>query len=392
MYPSRPQRIPPASQNESQEERLSAPDPPPLRLLVEPETSSSASPVAALSTAEAETLLISIQTLIAHADPHIRETFSTLLTAEGYEVKCVASAEETRAALSQFPFDILLCATTLPGQAGMEMLAFTNAEFPEMPVILIVDSGSTVQASEALHQGASDVINTQSAARDLPTVVERNLTRQTVQRVRALRHKTAPQTTTESILDALLSALNTYDTEPTGHLERVTAYTMEMADRMGLSAEERHPIERGALLHDIGKIGIPDRILRKPDALTFEEWTEMKQHPVIGYEMCGRIAMLKEAAKIVLHHHEAWDGTGYPGGLKGKEIPLGARLFALADTLDAITSEHPYRPALSFSIAREEIVRYSGTQFDPEIVALFLSVPVERWEQIQRLAEAVSGI
>jgi putative nucleotidyltransferase with HDIG domain len=197
----------------------------------------------------------------------------------------------------------------------------------------------------------------------------------------------ALQTSNESVLDALLSALNTRDTETQGHSERVTAYTMEMADLMGLSSEQIYHIERGALLHDIGKIGIPDRILLKPGRLTPAEWIEMRKHPVIGYQMCAKIEMLKQAAQIVLHHHEAWDGTGYPDGLTGEAIPLGARIFAIADTLDAITSDRPYRAAMPFRVAREEIIKYSGRQFDPEIVQVFLSVPESRWQHIRSLAD-----
>ncbi len=188
--------------------------------------------------------------------------------------------------------------------------------------------------------------------------------------------------TAETMLDALLSALNTRDTETEGHLERVTAYTIELADLLNLREAELYPIERGALLHDIGKIGVPDSILRKPGKLTPEEWVEIRQHPLIGYEMCAKIDLLKTAATIVLHHHEAWDGSGYPYGLKGEAIPLGARIFAVADTLDAMTSDRPYRPALPFDAARTEIEKFSGRQFDPEIVKVFLSIPEPRWQRV----------
>ncbi|OYT70908.1 MAG: hypothetical protein CFK49_11555 [Armatimonadetes bacterium JP3_11] len=163
---------------------------------------------------------------------------------------------------------------------------------------------------------------------------------------------------------------------------------MAMAHRLKLSSEELNDIERGALLHDIGKIGVPDSILYKPGPLTPEEWEIMKQHPVIGYRMCMKVDELRSAAPIVLHHHERWDGGGYPYGLAGEAIPLGARIFAIADTLDAMTSDRPYRKALSFAEAREEIIRCAGKQFDPEMVKLFLEIPEEELRLIRELSLA----
>ena len=191
----------------------------------------------------------------------------------------------------------------------------------------------------------------------------------------------------ESVLDALLTALNTRDAEAEGHSKRVTAYTIEIADHLELPETERYHIERGALLHDIGLIGVPDSVLSKPGKLTEEDWAEIRQHPVIGYEMCSKIDLLKTAAKIVLHHHEAWDGSGYPHGLQGVDIPLGSRIFALADTLDAMTSARPYRAALPFETARAEIEKHSGKQFDPELVKIFLSIPHTRWQYVRSQTE-----
>ena len=133
-------------------------------------------------------------------------------------------------------------------------------------------------------------------------------------------------------------------------------------------------MQRGALLHDVGKIGVPDYILHKPGPLTPEEWDEMKRHPDIGNEMLKDIAFLSGAAAIVHAHHERFDGKGYPNGLTGEEMPLGARIFNVADAFDAMTTDRPYRKALSVAEAREEVLRNSGTQFDPEVVQSFLLV------------------
>src|SRR5262245_38425062 len=143
-------------------------------------------------------------------------------------------------------------------------------------------------------------------------------------------------------------------------------------------------IYRGALLHDVGKIGIPDAILRKPGKLTPEEWVEMRRHPEIGYRILHGINFLEAAREIVLSHQETYDGSGYPRGLKGKEIPLGARIFAVVDTLDAMTSDRPYRKALPYQRARAEILKFSGTQFDPEVVKAVLEMPDDEWSAIQR--------
>ncbi len=326
-----------------------------------------------------------VNILVVDDDTLVRETFTTILSDEGYQVQSACSGEEAMELLSHQQFDIMLCDFFMPAETGLEVIKKTQAKYPDMPVILITGNGNVGMAREALRQGASDFITKPCNQGELPIVVERNLTRQAVARKNAMRHKMALHISNEGVLDALLSALNTRDMETEGHSERVTAYTIEIADKMGIPDEEIYHIERGALLHDIGKIGIPDRILLKPDKLTAEEWVEMKRHPLIGYNMCSKIEMLKHSAQIVLHHHESWNGKGYPSGLREKEIPLGARIFAVADTLDAMTSDRPYRKGLSFQMAREEIKKCSGVQFDPEVVEVFLSIPEERWMNILSL-------
>jgi putative nucleotidyltransferase with HDIG domain len=152
---------------------------------------------------------------------------------------------------------------------------------------------------------------------------------------------------------------------------------------MGLEADELRVIARGAFLHDIGKIATPDSILLKPAKLSDEEMAIMKEHCERGYEMVRKIPFLREAAEIVYAHQERFDGTGYPRGLRGEEIPLGARIFAIADTLDAITSDRPYRRGTTFAAAKEEIVRCAGQQFDPQIVEVFLAVRNEAWPELR---------
>jgi len=180
--------------------------------------------------------------------------------------------------------------------------------------------------------------------------------------------------TYKATLNALVTALDARDNVVGGHTARVVAYSSAIAKTMGLQGENLIAVERGALLHDVGKIGIPDAILRKPGPLTDEEWQLMRQHPEIGARIVAEIDFLGKAAEIVLSHHERWDGSGYPFGLRGEAIPLGARIFAAADIFDAITAaDRTYRTALPIQEGIAEIARLAGTQLDPAVVSAFLS-------------------
>jgi putative nucleotidyltransferase with HDIG domain len=185
-------------------------------------------------------------------------------------------------------------------------------------------------------------------------------------------------------LEALGDALDLKDAETEGHSKRVTAFTIAIARAMGLSGDKIRVIARGAFLHDIGKMAIPDAILRKPGALTEAETEIMREHCFRGYQMLKKIPFLSEASEIVYAHQERFDGTGYPRGLSGQNIPLGARIFSIADTLDAITSDRPYRAAQSIQVAREEVERFSGRQFDPDVVRVFLDMPDTIWEDLRK--------
>lgn len=196
------------------------------------------------------------------------------------------------------------------------------------------------------------------------------------------------ESTYEATLDALIFALDLRDTNTYGHSQRVAQYTKAIASKMGVSGAGLVDVVRGALLHDVGKIGVSDSILRKPDKLTDKEWAIIQGHPSLGWKMLSGIGFLKQACDIVLHHQEKYDGTGYPYGLSKEDISLGARIFAVADTLDAITSDRPYRKALSYEVAKAEITKYMGSQFDPSAVSTFLEIPDGEWEEIKRWVEA----
>ena len=186
------------------------------------------------------------------------------------------------------------------------------------------------------------------------------------------------ETSYDSTLRALSVALDVRDRELEGHSQRVARYMELMARELRLAKVDLPTLRRGALLHDLGKIGIPDEILRKTGELANSEWTIMKRHPAYGARILAGIPFLSGAAEIVRHHHEHYDGSGYPDGLAGEEIPLGARIFALADAFDAMTSDRPYRKAMSLVDVLTEIERCSGGQFDPAIATAFLNIPPER--------------
>lgn len=194
--------------------------------------------------------------------------------------------------------------------------------------------------------------------------------------------KTIERTYDES-LTALSSALDSRDNETQGHSTRVTAYAVRLGKELGLSEEELNDLARGALLHDVGKIGVPDAILKKPGGLTSEDWIFMRSHVHIGYQMLQHIEFLQRSLDVVRYHHERWDGTGYPYGLKGAQIPLIASIFTICDTYDAITSDRPYRIGRLYEDARIEIECCSGTQFNPRVVQAFLQIPEADWIAIE---------
>ncbi len=184
-------------------------------------------------------------------------------------------------------------------------------------------------------------------------------------------------------LDALSAALDLRDRETEGHSRRVVEYTARLAEQVGLGKDIIKNIRRGALIHDVGKIGVPDAVLHKPGPLNEEETKIIQRHPEAGFKMLSGIPYLREEIQIVLSHQEKWNGTGYPYGLRGEEIPLGARLFMIADTFDALTSDRPYRQGRPYEAACQIIEEESGKQFDPQAVAAFLAVPGEEWAQIR---------
>lgn len=339
--------------------------------------------------------------LIVDDEPEVRELLRETLGEERYQ--CV-TAKDGFEALQKIKNDGISVAITdirMPGIDGLELLRLAQEISPDTAFIMVTGVMEMNTAVSTLKLGAYDYIVKPFNVEELILGVERALERRDLMirsrlykenlEERVKRRTSALQKALREVeegyemtLEALVTALDAREHETNAHSFRVQQYTLALAERVGIEGKNLIDIGRGALLHDIGKIGISDSILLKPAKLTPEEWVEMRKHPSIGYQILQGIKFLEPVAEIVLTHQEKYDGTGYPRGLKGKEIPIGARIFSIVDTFDAMTSDRPYRKALPYSVARDEIIKYSGKQFDPEIVQVFLKVPEQEWSEIRR--------
>lgn len=292
----------------------------------------------------------------------------------------------------------------MPEMDGLKLLDWIRNHDKGIPVIMVTAMHDLSTALDAIRCGAYDYILKPFEKDQLYMSVRRALEHRRLLREnrnyqrnleKLVDEQTAQirgalqqlESSYDDTLEALGGALDLKDAETEGHCKRVTAFTLAIAKALKVDVSQLPEIARGAFLHDIGKMAIPDQILRKPGPLTPEEQQIMRTHCAIGYDMLSRVPFLRDVAKIVLAHQEHYDGSGYPNGLKGEDIPLGARIFAVADTLDAMTSDRPYRSALSLEQAKAEIARCSGTQFDPKVAAAFLSLPDSTWKE--RRASAI---
>jgi len=339
--------------------------------------------------------------LVVDDDDAVRRVVEALLDRSGFAATTASGAEEAIEALQHDPnIGMMMSDIMMPDIDGLALLDRVSIEFPMVPVVMFTAIHDVNVASSAFRRGAVDYLLKpfertqllqvvtraveQGRARRLNSRYQHDLEDAFSARTERLSHATKDlERSYEITLQALGDALDLRDVETLGHSRRVTAYTTAIAREMGLDPEQIRTIAHGAFLHDIGKIALPDSILLKPDTLNESERHRMQEHCSHGYSIVSKIPFLREASEIVYAHQECFDGTGYPRGLKGEEIPLGARIFAVADTLDAITSDRPYRRGRSFSEAREEIKRCSGTQFDPRVVEVFLRISPLRWSELR---------
>lgn len=336
--------------------------------------------------------------LIADDEDMIRELINITLSKEGFTCYQAASAEEGLEVISRHPLDLALLDIMMPGRSGIDLLKDIKQIAPDTIVLMITAMNDMDTALSCIHNGAEDYITKPfNLDRVLLTVKnaleKRRLVLENREYQANLEQKVAEQTETirtvmgeinlayEHTLAALIRALDAREKEVGSHSERVMAYACLLAEAAGIDAAARSILAKGALLHDIGKIGVSDNILLKPGKLDAAEWEIMRQHPAVGYDILSGINYFQGAAELVLAHHERFDGTGYPNALRGEAIPISARIFALVDTLDAMTSDRPYRKALSFQAVRDEAIACSGRQFDPRLVEIFLRIPQESWEK-----------
>jgi response regulator RpfG family c-di-GMP phosphodiesterase len=342
-----------------------------------------------------------VRILVVDDDAAVRNVIGLLLKEEGYLPTLVDNAEAALELARAEEYPLVITDMKMPGKDGAWLRDRLHEARPETAIIMLTAYGDTEDAVESLHKGATDYLLKPPKVTDLVRAIERALSTRRLEQARQryrtslerrVRDRTAElqqalrdlETTYSTTLWALVAALDAREHELSNHSQRVVRYTLAIARRLGVPDQALPDIGRGALLHDLGKIGITDAILHKPGKLTDEEWVVMRTHPQIGYDILKAIPFLGSPADIVLAHQERFDGTGYPRRLAGLEVPLGARIFAIADTFDAITSDRPYRKKQPHEAARQEMIRCSGTQFDPACVEAFLTITTPELEELAR--------
>lgn len=332
-----------------------------------------------------------------------RSLMSVMLMEAGMQCKTSASAADAMRILEHEPIDAVIADLNMPGVTGLGLLAEVRRHHPQIVFLMATGEDDVRRGVEAMRLGADDYLVKPVQAEILLVSLERafhkkylerevedyreNLEKMVGERTLQVRNalRQVEQTYADTV-DALGAAIDLRDQQTAGHSRRVTLYAVKMLKAMNGLPQQLKDLAIGASLHDIGKLGIPDAVLLKPGPLTDVERQIMQRHVEIGYELVKRIPFLAEAAQMVLMHHERCNGTGYPRGLKGPDISLSARVFAVADSVDAITSDRPYRSGLPFEHARMEIERQSGTLFDPEVTRVFLSFPNEIWQKLRQQA------
>ncbi|HET6671249.1 MAG TPA: HD domain-containing phosphohydrolase [Pyrinomonadaceae bacterium] len=338
--------------------------------------------------------------LIVDDEPDITEILSDLL-GDSHECTTANSAEAALKLLAANEFHLVVSDITMPGMSGLEMLPRAKSISPNTVVVMISGMQTVESAIGALRLGGFDYLMKPFDLRQVEAVVKRALEHHELvvakQRYENHLEELVEQRTAEldqalnsledayrSTLKALTAALETRDSETHGHSERVVTYSLRLGREYGLNAEQMKALEFGSLLHDIGKIGVPDLILRKPAKLTDEEWVLMREHPLHGQQILRGIEFLEGPARVVAQHHEKWDGSGYPLGIQGEDIDLCARIFSVADAFDAITSDRVYRRGKSYQEAADELDEWAGRQFDPKVVDAFHRVPQQDWDELHR--------
>jgi len=339
--------------------------------------------------------------VVVDDDELIVRALGRILENAGFEPRCYLAPADALARIEDDAPVVIIADYMMPNMDGVAFLKEAMARVPGATRVLCTAAEDFRVALKAVNSGEvyrivakpwhqAELVHTVQQAAEAARLRRENerLTaevRRQNDQLRGInsRLEGMVKTRTHALLEGLIAALDYRDAETQWHSRRVSLYARRLAEQIGIRGAELEVVEHGALLHDIGKIGVRDQVLLKPGPLTPEEWVEMKRHPRLGWALCQRVDYLKPSSIIVLQHQEKWDGTGYPDRLAGDAICVGARVFHIVDALDAITSDRPYRKKQSLEVAIAEIVRCTGTQFDPKLVQAFLAVPSEEWERIR---------
>src|SRR6266436_733686 len=347
--------------------------------------------------------------LIVDDEPAACKLLALLLSEADFECKTALSGAEALRRLENGNHDAIVCDLNMPGMTGMELLAGVRRRSPQVAFLVATGLDDVRAGILAMKSGADDYLvkplQSEMVIASLHRALQKKRLEQEVEGYRLhLEEMVAERTkqiaaalklverSYEDTLEALGAAIDLRDAATEGHSRRVCRFALEIAKAMGLSEAQHKTIAMGAYLHDIGKLALPDGILLKPGPLTAEERAFMQQHVQTGYDLVKQIPFLADAAELVRTHHERYDGSGYLHGLKAEQIPIGARIFGVADTLDAITSDRPYRKALPFEVAFRIIHTESGRLYDPQVTAAFFSLPKETWPAIAGMRHQAASL
>lgn len=347
-----------------------------------------------------------LSVLVVDDDSLIAQALAKILETEGFHV--IAHTDPVKAS-EERGFAIVLTDFMMPNLTGIELLQHVKANEPKAVRMMLTAAADFKVALEAVNRGEVyrllskpwQLAELQAAVRNAADHYRLQRENERLGQELALNvlkltalNGSLEQTVidrTNGLLDGMVRALDTRDTETQWHSRRVSLYARCLGEALGIRGADLETVTQGALLHDVGKIGVRDSILLKPGPLTPEEWVEMKRHPELGWRMLASIPWLNGAAEIVYQHQERYDAGGYPRKLGGTNITLGARIFAIVDALDAITSDRPYRKGRPFEVARSEITRVGGTQLDPDLVKAWNEVPEAKWQEIRHGIERLEA-
>jgi putative two-component system response regulator len=306
--------------------------------------------------------------ILAIDDEHvIRMLVVEILESVGHEVVGAESAEHALELLDEGEFDLVVSDVVMPGLSGLELLEAARSRRASLPIVLVTGAGTYETLSQALTRGAAGLVTKPFAHAELQTAVSDALERAARSREELRERLLAP-----TLASALANAIEARDSYLHGHCERLASLAVRIAEELGVAPEHIETVRLGAILHDVGKIGIPDRVLLKPGALDVEERRIIETHTEIGDKLLEPLDLLAGARPIVRNHHERWDGAGYPDGLAGEAIPVGARIVAVADSVEAMTSRQLYRKPLEAVEIIAELQKHRGKQWDPAVVDIVL--------------------